>query len=259
MQFKSIIILAMVLSLLSLNACKKDKDEEGPVINSVRINGDTDDHYHLDAGSTFELTISVTDNESLKQLKIDIHSADDGHSHELTSDDGFRDGEWEVFEIVDLSGKSQTIDRSYLIPNDQVGEFHLLIEAIDDEGNESALTFLELDVDNDFIPAIDIQGTVPAENDEGEIEVAIGDMVTIQGSINDDDGIEEIHAELIVEGSDPEDVLWEEEIEGPGNSFDLSDLQITIPETTADHLELHIHATDNAGYSAEVSFEIHVE
>ena len=252
----------MILSLIAITflfSCKKETDDERPVISGATINGVSGNDFAIEAGSEFQLVVSLSDNEALNQLKIDLHSADDGHSHEFTGGEE-KTNEWEVFEVVSLSGRSQTISRSYTVPADQVGPFHLTLQCLDKEGNESALRLIELDIENSNSPVIQLDGTLPALNAEGEIESQVGGTVSLLGMVSDEDGLAEVHVELVVEGSDPEQVLWEEEYKTGGNTgFSLDAVSFVVPETTAHHLKLHIHAVDQLGFGSELELEIHIE
>lgn len=260
MKINKRLILASLAIATALSACKKDTDDEAPVVSNLRINGELADYHELNAGDTFTLTASVTDNEALNQVKVDIHGNADGHTHEFNGAGEVKSNDWTVLDIISVSGSSSSISREYTIPKDQVGEYDVLIQAIDKEGNESNLGITELEVSNSFIPLITVDGTVPAENGEGEIVVSVGSMFMIEGNIMDADGLAEIHAELIVEGSDPEEVLWEEEFDpASATDFNLDQISFSIPDTEETELALIIHATDTNGFEAELELELHVE
>jgi hypothetical protein len=116
-------LLGSILVIAALSSCKKDSDTSPPTISSVTINGVSNAEHSLSSGGSFTLRVIVNDNEELNQLKIDIHSADDGHLHELSGEEN-RGSAWEVFEIVNLSGKSMEVIRNFSIPADQQGEWH---------------------------------------------------------------------------------------------------------------------------------------
>lgn len=252
--------IAVMVIATGLSACKKDSDDEAPVISNIHINGELADTHNLNAGDTFTLTAGVTDNEALNQIRIDIHGNSDGHTHGFSGAGEVKSNDWTVVDVVSISGTSTNVSRSYTIPKDQVGDYDILLQAIDKEGNESALGILDLMVANSFIPVISIDGSVPAENEEGEIVVSVGTMFMLEGSITDEDGLMDVHAELIVEGSDPEVVLWEQEFDPAGaTSFSLDQISFSIPETTEMHLAFIIHATDQNGFEATEELELHVE
>lgn len=255
---KKAIILSLAFVAV-LSSCRKDTDDEAPVLSNIRINGLAGLDHELVAGNTFTLSLNASDNESLNQLKVDIHTADDGHSHQTVSP-LVRANDWEVFQVINLSGSSQSVSRSYTIPNDQQGVFHLILQCLDAEGNESDTYLIELDIANTFLPQINLESTVPVQNEEGEIEAGIGTLIQLIGSIVDESGLAEVHVELIDESTNPETVVWEEEFDPAGaKSFDLSSISFNIPQTDATHLSLHIHAADSEGYESDLELEIHIE
>ncbi|MFM2000328.1 MAG: hypothetical protein RL204_2275, partial [Bacteroidota bacterium] len=68
---KAILILVAIVALVS---CKKEsEDTTKPVISSVKINGVVADEHELNAGNTFTIDVVSEDNESLNQLKVNIH------------------------------------------------------------------------------------------------------------------------------------------------------------------------------------------
>ncbi len=252
----------LVLTLgaaIALFGCKKDNDEEAPVIGEVRINGAlVGEHVHVDAGTTIQISIKVTDNEELGQLKIDIHSNDDGHSHDGHSHgSGGAQGQWEELAIVDLSGTDQTVTRSFTLPQTIRGEWHLGIRAVDSAGNESPERIIELDVENDLIPIIIVE-SVNGQSPDGEVEVEENQPVTFVGTITDSTGLEHIHIEVKTEAGV---VLYETEYDAGGaTSWDLSNANFTMPDDEgAHHGEIHIEAENVNGLSSEMEIELHFE
>lgn len=256
---KNMFLVLTLGSAIALFGCKKDNDEEAPVIGEVRINGAlAGEPEHVDAGTTIEVSIRVTDNEELAQLKIDIHSNDDGHSHDGDSHgSGGAQGEWEELAIVDLSGVDQTVTRSFTLPQTIRGEWHLSLRAVDSAGNESPERIIELDVENDLIPSIEVE-SVNGQSPNGEVEVEENQPVTFVGTITDAAGLEHIHIEVKTEAGV---VLFEVEYEASGaTSWDLSNANFTLPEVgVAVHGEIHIEAENVNGLSSEMEIELHFE
>ncbi len=238
----------------------KNTDEDAPLIGDVRINGSlAGEHVHIEAGEPVEISIRVTDNESLGQLKIDIHANDDGHSHEgHEHGSGEAEGEWEVLQVENLEGTDQTVTKSFAVPQTVRGPWHLLINVIDEAGNESSQRFIELDIDNEIIPMIDvdaINGVEPV----GEVEVAPGSAIAFTGEATDSDGLTEVHIEVKLENGT---VIYEMEYDPAGaTSFDLATANFTLPSDTQGqiHGELHIKAKDVNGFESEAHFEMHFE
>ncbi len=257
MKTNKLILLFAVFALVAgLTSCSKDADDEAPAITQVRINGAApSDHIHVDAGSEMTLQVTMTDNEELNQLKIDIHPNSDGHSHDGEDHDhgGSAEGDWEVLEVINLSGTSQTVNRSFVLPDDIRGGWHLGILVIDKEGNEAEERYYELEVENDIIPLItvdQINGSEPGD----ELHVDEGDVITFAGSITDDNGLDHIHVEIYDE--DGNEVMEQEYDAAGALSWDLSQISLTFPAMPTEHGELKIHVHDIDDHHSE--WEIHV-
>lgn len=255
---KKLFFLFAVGALFSLAACNKT-DEEAPVISEVRINGTlAGDHVHVDAGETVEISVRVTDNEALGQLKIDIHAEDDGHSHDgHLQGSGSAQGQWEELVIIELQGTDQTVVRTFTAPNTVRGEWHLGLRVLDEAGNESPERIIELDIDNDIIPLIAVE-SVNGQSPNDEVEVEAGAMITFVGTVTDNAGLDEVHIEVKLEDGT---VVYETEYELSGaESFDLSTANFTLPDVgSAHHGEIHIEAKNNNGYESELEIDLHFE
>ncbi len=133
----------LVIHMLSITSCKKNEvDEIRPVISEITepLMNDT-----LLSGSELHVDLKVSDNEELSQLKIDIHSAEDGHSHGKVDASAF----WETVVIVDLSGKEQLVHEYIDIPNDAAsGVYHVILTAVDKSGNMSEVSERDIFIQN---------------------------------------------------------------------------------------------------------------
>ncbi len=253
-------LFLMLAVVMSFAACKKT-DEEAPQIGEVRINGAlAGEHVHIDAGETMTLSIAVSDNEGLSQLKIDIHANNDGHSHEGHSHGGGgAEGQWEELVIVDFSDNptSQVVERSFSVPQTIRGEWHLGLRVVDQAGNESPERIIELDIDNDLIPMIDVE-SVNGQSPSGEVEVAPGAMISMVGTVTDASGLDELHIKVKLENGT---VIYDEEVElGGVNAYDLSGANFMLPDHQgAHHGELHVEAKNTNGLKSEREIELHFE
>lgn len=252
-------VLGFIIVIAALSSCKKDSDTTAPTISTITVNGVSNSEHSLNSGGSFTLRVIVNDNEELNQLKIDIHNAEDGHMHELTGG-GNRGNDWEVFEIVSLSGKSMEVTRTYAIPADQQGAWHLSLKAIDKEGNEAPEVIIDLDITSAFIPQFNLGPTTPEMNDEGEIEVEVGTLVTLGGSLTDSDGLVALSAKLVPEDDEDGTPLWSSDYDLAGAmNWDLSNVSFTVPETTEHHVVLILEARDVFDFENELEILLHVE
>lgn len=246
--------ILILMTAAALVACKKDKeDSTKPVINAVKVNGAVAEEHDVDAGSTLVLEITTSDNNALNQLKVNIHGADDGHTHGGGPGESVEPnvGTWSETRIFDLDGKSDVRTVSFEVPTTIAGHWHVEVALIDDDGNEADEYVTTLHVENSYFPVITFS-TTPAAVD-GEITMAVNESVLLDGSVSDPDGLASIHFELESEAGA---VIWEYEAPSvSGTSMDFI-AQPAGPITEAGEYHLHVHATDNAGYTAE--WEVHV-
>jgi uncharacterized membrane protein len=139
---KHIIAFACIVLSASfiLGSCKKE-DTEKP---TVKISSPTNNkEYH--PGETITVIADISDNEELSQYKLEIHF-DDGHGHKSTmhGDEG-----WEFEEIVKISGKAYSLNRSVKIPNDvKEGKYHVVVECTDKAGNEAAPASVDIKIED---------------------------------------------------------------------------------------------------------------
>lgn len=245
-------------AIVMMSACKKT-DEEAPVIAEVRINGAlVGEDVNVEAGTEITIQVRVTDNEALSQLKIDIHADDDGHSHDgQNQGSGSAQGLWEELVIVNLDGAEQTVTRTFMVPQTVRGEWHLGLRAVDKAGNESPERIIELDIDNDLIPLITVE-SVNGQSPLGEVEIEIGSMVTMIGTVTDNAGLDELHIEIKLENGVK---IYDEEIAlGGATSFDLSTANFMLPDVQGQlHGELHIEAKNINGLKSEREIDLHFE
>ncbi len=135
-----------------LGGCGKDEamDLEPPVFQEitrprtqggsgvVKIRGEymearSENSTHLHVRGT------VTDNQSLSQMRIDIHKSHDGHTHaRLETLRGYR-----VDEVVDLGGvKEYVFDKDLYYDDDDyaAGPYHVILHAVDMAGNSTSFS-----------------------------------------------------------------------------------------------------------------------
>jgi hypothetical protein len=252
---KAFLLLSVVAVLV---ACKKEEDTTRPVINTVKVNGVEANEHDVNAGTQITVEVTTSDNEELNQLKVEIHSADDGHAHEGGSGSATEEpnvGVWSDSRIIDLSGTSKVSNVVFDIPNSVKGHWHIEVALIDDQGNEATEYVTTLHVSNGFLPVLSITSDPTVVNDE--IAVALGGQITLNGTVDDTDGIASIHVELKDEATGT--IVWEYEVPGvSGTSLTLVPI-VVGPLTQAGDYHLHLHATDNASFESEWSAHVHVE
>lgn len=150
---KKVLLIAAVASFFW--ACNNDnnaspKDTTKPTVKVLSSSPDVHSHdgklhIEMESGDTLNVTLLFEDNEALKQYKLEIHSAEDGHSHARLEADG-----WEVESIHTMSGKSYTATHSFAMPAEVVtGNYHFIVNATDAAGNEANELLVTLEIEND--------------------------------------------------------------------------------------------------------------
>jgi hypothetical protein len=170
---------AIILCLMTwtITSCKKNEvDETRPIISEITepLMNDT-----LFSGSEFHVDLKVSDNDELSQLKIDIHSAEDGHSHGKVDASAF----WETVIIVDLSGKEQLVHEDIVIPADAAsGIYHVILTAVDKSGNMSDVSELDIYIQNSgdlLAPLVTLQSPIEGAS------ITAGSDLNVQAAITD--------------------------------------------------------------------------
>lgn len=252
---KAIFILATIVALAS---CKKETDDTTkPVIDFVKINGAVADEHELNAGDTFTVEVSASDNESLNQLKVNVHSADDGHSHDEGSGEVVAPniGVWSETLIFDLSGTTNSQSLTLEIPAVVAGHWHVEVMLIDEQGNEALEYVTTLHVLNSYLPVFAITSN-PAVVD-GVITIAAGATLDLMGTISDSDGLGYGHCEIRDELTG--DVIWTQTMSSVmGTVYDLGTFLVD-PNLSAGNYQIFLKVTDDLGYQGEWSVDLVVE
>lgn len=152
MKRKAVLLPVVAMALVGgtlLAGCSK-KDTEKP---SITIVSPTAKDHSVAVGETLKVKIEVSDNEELSSLKLGIHSAADGHTHEDHHHEHgtLRTRTEEPKELhfhwsCDLKGKQQTVEHEISIPKNTITRpYHLEVSCVDKAGNE-AKAFQDLEV-----------------------------------------------------------------------------------------------------------------
>lgn len=181
-------IVAVAISIAAFSSCKKDNpDNTKPIIDVLAepLESDT-----LFSGSEMHIEGSVSDNEALSQLKIDIHSADDGHSHGKMSSASF----FEVIRIIDLNGRNQIFHEDIDIPQEAAaGKYHVIITAVDAAGNQS--DFVERDIiirnSSDLIAP-----TIVVQSPSSDGNYSLGSTLTVNATLADNIGLGDVEVKI---------------------------------------------------------------
>lgn len=145
--------LALYISILSTTlfvSCSSDDnavDTQKPEITLL----EPGDHEGFLPGGEIHIEGLITDNEALASYKIEIHAAEDGHTHGRRSTNYFQYEQ--TFQITENT-KVYELHRHVEIPENINGEtltnghYHLGIFALDKAGNQQQV-FTEIYIGND--------------------------------------------------------------------------------------------------------------
>lgn len=260
---KSGITMLAAISLLS--ACKDD--ENGEIIDNTppTISGVAHD-MTVEPGAEFDLEFVLEDDIALGEARIDIHNDFDGHDHEggriLVTP-------FEYTDVLDeMRNETHYVAHVHIdIPADAAtGPYHLQINYTDNAGNEGELYISQFEISDPALsPAITITNFGP----DDELEPNEEGILYLEGSIEDPDGLDEVHIMVYEEHDDhghermmDEEPLYDQEWELDGaTSFNLQDIDpvIDLSGAEAGHYELRIMALDTQGHVKVVRREIHID
>lgn len=136
--------LSYILGTLAFFAisCNNDSDKQSPVIELLSISpqletalicGETElnNVINLETNDSLKISLKLSDNKGLSQIKIDIHENFDCHGHKAVSP-------WQVLNLIDLNGTEQILNLSIPVPpTASAGVYHFQIKLLDESGNEA--------------------------------------------------------------------------------------------------------------------------
>lgn len=251
---KKVFLTFTALSLVFVS-CKKETDETAPTLSNVMIDGATS--KTVAAGGSFTVTASIADDVELGQVKVDIHDAFDGHEHKSFV-------RFSQVDILDISGTSHSLSHNVTLPaGANSGPYHVIVQAIDAEGNESALGEVSLTITNSGQPVVNATNPDLTQSQA----VTPGSTWSLNGTVTDDIDIAEIEIKLEEEGdhdhkSTP---LFDADFDLTGSSDTSWDFQndgnlnIAIPSNADGHFVLIIKVLDSDGnMTVFESEEVHI-
>ena len=193
---KKILVLVACFSLL-IAACRKDTkiDVVAPAVSSVRVNGTDSTVYSVAAGSIIQVAVEVTDNDRLNEVRVIVHDAENGHVHEGEGHAGgeFRlnTGNWGKQDVLQADNTSASFNLEIPVPDSIAGQWHLVVNALDQVGNVSKDYTILLNVLNSELPVITGYNT-PAADATGTVYLSPGNTLYLAGMVTDPDGIAQL-------------------------------------------------------------------
>lgn len=191
--------LAFVAACACIVACRPDTkiDVIPPQVASVEVSGSDSTVVTVMAGDTIDVLIALSDNESLNEMRLVIHDAENGHTHEGSGHPGgefhLNSGDWGKEEIIEFADRSATQNETVrvIIPDTIAGNWHLVVTAMDQVGQVSAEYTVLLKVENPDLPVITLT-TWPLINNEGIVYMQADSTLTLGGTVSDLHGVDAI-------------------------------------------------------------------
>jgi hypothetical protein len=246
---KNLILKSFVVAIVGLVACSKSDDKKPavdntkPTANLVSFSEVVDQTL---SSPVLNAVINFSDDQGLKEYKVDIHDSFDGHSH------GRVDGTttFSFTKNYSISGKTHTATLAIPVPkNAPTGPYHFVVKYLDAAGNEGQ----ELDLDFEI------------QNNETQPEIVLTNLsyqkssksVSFAFSITDPDGeIEDFIIKVLNESTGK--VIFEMEEHVHNKRFEISD-EFALPQnaTLGKHAFVIVAIDDEGNHTfLESEFEI---
>lgn len=237
---------------LATASCSTDEvDVTAPSFTQITLNG-SEESVTITPESRLLIQLDAKDDESVSQLKIDIHDAFDNHEHGKTNNTP-----WTYVNVLNVEGGMVSEVDSPLVPLEaSAGRYHAVFRVLDASGNEGDYVEREVYITNGSEPIISV--TNP---DFNSVNYSLGDVISLSGIVSDDDGLDDVEVFLLHEEEEHHHHQIEAiEVELTGTaptSHTISNLELTIPaDEEAGTYAVMISAIDALGNQAifEVEF-----
>jgi hypothetical protein len=243
--------LAFAAVCAGFAACRPDTkiDVIPPQVASVEVNGADSTVFTVMAGDTLNVVVGLSDNESLNEMRLVIHDADNGHVHNGIGHAGgefhLNSGAWGKEEIVEFPDRRSTQSEviQVIVPDTIAGNWHLVVTAMDQVGQVSAEYTVLLKVENPDLPIISVT-TWPLINQEGIVYMSADSTLTVSGSVSDMHGVDMI---LIYSRSMMGTMGEVDTIDNEINPLTLDFQQATFDAVPAGTFRLVVEAIDAIG------------
>lgn len=277
--------LLLFLFPFILFACSPDQqDNSAPNLNLAESNfilqtaevcdGTSDHVIRANGGDILQLSLNLTDDLALSELKVELHENFDCHGHGEEGDD--HSGEHDisfpttnpstsVFEkniILTLEGNDLLQELSIPIPeNISAGLYHFQIKLLDESGNEATPLIYDLLLTNPLDKdAPEIELNSPSGD---PVDLQTNDSLTIEGQITDNRPLFEggngfVLIYLIDEEGHASDLRYEHVFtQDDGNSFPLN---VTFPMSglMPESYHVEIIVRDGVRNTSDIEFELNL-
>ena len=266
-NFSKSAFLLLLVVFATFISCKKESNptvEPGDTSPPTIVVATPTQEENFTGGNAIPFKATFSDNISLSEYRIEMHSDFDGHSHEKLSTVPF------YFDtIVSITGKQHTGEFPIQIPLDvTAGKYHFMVTCIDAAGNEAEFVELDLKIQNssDIIPPIlsltSPDTTLSALTVNFETDSATF-LLPILGTISDDQEIKGYSIVFTQHNTSPEPIppIYER------TNLNLTGISYVLNETlilrkadlfSNEHYELIITVVDHVGNRYEWETEVEI-
>jgi len=266
-NFSKSVFLPLLVVFATFISCKKESNptvEPGDTSPPTIVVATPTQEENFTGGNAIPFKATFSDNISLSEYRIEMHSDFDGHSHEKLSTVPF------YFDtIVSTTGKQHTGEFPIQIPLDvTAGKYHFIVTCIDAAGNEAEFVELDLQIQNssDIIPpnlsltSPDTSSSLLTVNFETDSTTF---LLPILGTITDDQEIKGYSIVFTQHNTSPEPIppIYER------TNLNLTGISYVLKETlilrkadlsSNEHHELIITVVDHVGNRYEWETEVEV-
>lgn len=240
----SVIIFFVVL----IASCKKDKvdpvidktakptitvvSKNYPTVSEFLCNANFDNVLKVSTGTDLKIQFKFKGANKLSQYKINIHNNFDCHTHgRMEASNGRIEASnpWKVLKIVELNANEAEVNETLTVPADaSVGNYHFMVQLIDELGNEAVPTEFNTILLNEKDPTPPVINLTTPSVDS--INVARGSNLNFVGTITDNISLKDGKVQISYIDSAGTQFDIEELVFTPtqGNSFNLN-YTYTIP------------------------------
>jgi hypothetical protein len=257
---KKLILLFAFMALLLFACREKSKvDVLAPTISRVAVDGEDSTVIILTAGENITISIDMLDNMGLNEVQFNIHPAEDGHVHDgdghAGGEERLNTGSWFADGRADVSGTSANKEFELSVPDSIAGNWHLAVNLLDEVGERATEKVLLIRVVNANLPSLSVQ-TNPALNADGNVNLAEGSNLIVNGLAEDNDGLTFLHVFVTNAFGDADDTT---NITIAGNAIAQAFSNLSFDNFPEGEYRLIVEAGDSLGYERKWDALIFVE
>jgi len=176
-----------------------------------------------------------------------VHDAENGHTHDGSGHAGgemrLNSGAWGKQDVFQVDNTSAAILVEVIVPDSIAGQWHLVVNALDQVGNVSNDYTVLLHVSNDDLPVI-TGVTNPAADATGTVFLTEGSPLYLAGTVSDPDSLSEVITYIMTLAGQVADTTF---IAMSGHPTQLSFPELNLNQVQTGVYRVVIEASDKLG------------